>query len=175
MKILFIGPQGSGKSTQGKSLAEFLHIPYLSTGDIFRKLSSEQSDESQRIRAILSAGKLVDDQTTCEIVKHELAKEIYKDGFILDGYPRTLEQLNIYNPEFDKVIYLEVSKVELMKRLTARGRSDDTPESINNRLSAYFAQTEPLLAHFQRKNILIKVNGMGSVGQIEHSIKMNFN
>lgn len=175
MKVLFIGPQGSGKSTQGKIIAEFLHIPYLSTGDIFRSLSVQQSDEGQRLRSILSAGKLVDDQTTCEIVKNELVKDIYKDGFILDGYPRTLEQLNTYDPGFDKVVYLEVSKEELIKRLTQRGREDDTQESINNRLNAYFTQTEALLEYFKQKNILITIDGMGSIEQIEQNIRNIFN
>lgn len=174
MKILLIGPQGSGKSTQASLLAEYLNLPKISVGDIFRELSKEESSEAQRLREILQAGKLVDDQTTSEIVKNRLNQADCQNGFILDGYPRTIEQMQTFDPNFDKVIYLEVPKEEVMKRLMARGRADDTHELIETRLDLYYKQTQPLLDHYRNKGILIEVNGVGSVEQIQEEIKKNF-
>src|SRR5258708_6391468 len=102
MKILLIGPQGSGKSTQGKLLAEYLKIPYISTGDIFRKISQEDSEEGRKIKQIIESGQLVDDQTTATLVKRTIENPAYQSG-ILDGYPRNLEQAKLVpNLNFDK-------------------------------------------------------------------------
>ena len=169
MKILFIGPQGSGKSTQGKMLAQHLNIPYLSTGDIFRNLGDD--GQGKRIKQILSEGKLVDDATTCELVKNKLSDYEFKENFILDGYPRTLEQLNSFDPNLEKVMYLKVPKEELVQRLVKRGRADDTPELIRTRLDYYFAQTEPLLEYFRQKGILTEINGLGNIDEIQEKIK----
>ncbi len=173
MKIVLFGPQGSGKSTQGKELAQHLNIPYLSTGDIFRNLP-EDSEEGKRIKQILAEGKLVDDQTTVEIVKNKLSEQKFKDDFILDGYPRTLEQLNSFDPQFDKVVYLKVPKEELIQRLLQRGRADDTLEIINTRLDHYFNQTEPLLDHFRQQGILEEIDGLGSIEKIQDNLKSSF-
>lgn len=175
MKILFIGPQGSGKSTQGRLLAQHLSIPYLSTGDIFRNLSGEDSEDGRRIRQILSEGKLVDDSTTCEMVKKKLSEGDFKDNFILDGYPRTLEQLNRFDPGFDKVVYLKVPQEELIQRLLQRSREDDTLELIKTRLELYFAQTEPILDHFRQTGILVEIDGIGNVDQIQIKISQSIN
>lgn len=174
MKILLIGPQGSGKSTQASLLAEHLNLPKISVGDIFRELSTKESSEAQRIREILQSGNLVDDQTTSEIVKNRLSEADCQNGFILDGYPRTIEQMQIFDPKFDKVIYLEVPKEEVMKRLMARGRADDTHELIETRLNLYFKQTQPLLDYYKKQGILIEINGIGSIDQIQEEIKKNF-
>lgn len=171
MRILFIGPQGSGKSTQGKLLSKHLKLPYFSTGDIFRSKSSENSDEGKRIREILQSGRLVDDQATCQLVKQKLSD---KDSFIMDGYPRNLEQLNTFDPKFDIVFYLQVSKDELIKRLVNRGRSDDTHESIKVRLDNYFQQTEPLLNHFRERGILKEIDGVENIKEIQRGIISSF-
>lgn len=163
MKILLIGPQGSGKSTQAKLLSEHLNLPVISTGDIFRKLS--------QVKEILNAGKLVDDQITSEIVKNRLNQEDCRNGFILDGYPRNINQLKIFDPGFDKVIYLKVSNEEVVKRLMHRGREDDTADLIKTRLDLYYEHTLPLLDYYRTKGILVEFDGMGDVVKIQDEIK----
>jgi len=171
MKILLIGPQGSGKSTQADFLAKSFNVPKISTGDIFRELMREDSKEGKRLKEILASGKLVDDQTTSEIVKERVIQEDCRNGFIMDGYPRTVEQLNMFDPEFNKVIYLNVEKMEVVKRLLARGRADDTEELINKRLDLYYLQTQPLIDYYAQKGILVEVDGMGDIKGIKDEIK----
>lgn len=164
MKILFVGPQGSGKSTQGKLLAQFLGLPYLSTGDLFREMGGE-------IKQILDQGKLVDDQTTVKIVEAKLNGEEYSNGFILDGYPRNLEQIKLFDPGFDQVIYLDLSDKEATKRLLIRAREDDTAELIAERLSSYHRQTDPILDYYRQKEILKQIDGLGNIEDIQQKIR----
>lgn len=164
MKILFVGPQGSGKSTQGKLLARFLSVPYISTGDVFRGLGEE-------IKQIMDKGKLIDDQTTSKIVEEKLKGEEYRNGFIFDGYPRTMEQIKLFDPGFDKVIYLFLSDAEAIKRLLARGREDDTEYAITERLRNYHLQTDPVLDYYRQKGTLQKIDGLGSIEEIRRRIR----
>lgn len=171
MKILMIGPQGSGKSTQAELLANYLNTPKISTGDIFRKIAEENSPEGERIREIQRSGKLVDDATTAEIVKKRLGEQDAQNGFILDGYPRNLAQRDLFDPQFDKVFYLNVPDEEVIKRLMNRGREDDTPESIKMRLNLYKDQTQPLLDYYKNLGILTEINGTGPVEEIQNEIQ----
>lgn len=164
MKILLIGPQGSGKSTQGKLLAQFLGLPYISSGNLFREMGGE-------IKQILDQGKLVDDQTTAKIVEAKLNGEEYGNGFILDGYPRTMEQIKLFDPGFDKVIYLDLSDKEATKRLLARGREDDTEELIAERLRNYHREINPILDYYRQKEILKQIDGLGSIEEIQQRIR----
>ena len=133
-KILMVGPQGSGKTTQAKILAEVLGFKFLGMGELLRGfVKNANGSESQKIAQIMSEGGLVDDKTVCEIVKKELTRPEYKSGIIVDGYPRTVNQCKIYDPNFDKVFYIKVSDKEATKRLLARGRADDTEEAIKER------------------------------------------
>lgn len=171
MKILLIGPQGSGKSTQADLLAQFLSLPKITVGDIFRSIAKEDSEEGKRIRQILEEGKLVDDQTTSEIVKKKLGESIYDSGFIMDGYPRTVEQMQLFDPGFDKVFYLDVPEEEVIKRLMARGREDDTAELVKTRLDLYYKETQPLLDSYQKQGKLSNIEGTGSVDSIQEEIR----
>lgn len=171
MKILLIGPQGSGKSTQAELLAEYLGIPRISTGDIFRQLKQENTEEGRRIRQILDTGKLVDDITTAEMVKKKVSEENFKNGFVMDGYPRTLEQLKMFDPRFDKVIYLKVTDEIVLERLTDRGREDDTEELVKTRLDLYHQHTQPILDFYKQAGILLEINGKGKIEEIQDEIK----
>lgn len=166
-----IGPQGSGKSTQAELLAQFLTIPRISTGDIFRQLSQENSEIGGKLRQILESGQLVDDETTAKIVQERLEREDCQEGFILDGYPRNLEQLKLSDPKVEKVFYLKVAEDEVVKRMRERGRADDTPEAIKKRLDLYYLQTQPLLDYYKKAGILEEVDGSGSIDQIQARLR----
>lgn len=164
MKILLIGPQGSGKSTQAKLLSQFLRLPYISTGDIFREMGGD-------IKQILDKGQLVDDATTSAIITERLSKADCKEGFVVDGYPRSLEQLRLFDPHFDRVFYLKLKEETVMERLLKRRREDDTEELINKRLELYYEQTQPLLDHYENLGKLVEIEGEGSIEQVYSRIK----
>lgn len=175
MKILLIGPQGAGKSTQAKLLSQYLGIPFISTGDIFREKSYEDSPEGVRIREILSQGKLVDDKTVSEMVEKTLKKDEFANGFIIDGYPRTLEQINYFNPAFDKVLYLKLSDEEATRRLMERGREDDTEDLIAERLKLYHDLTDPIIDYYEQKGILREIDGSASIEQVQEALRKAIN
>lgn len=171
MKILLIGPQGSGKSTQADLLAKKLNLPKITVGDIFRQIANGDTAEGRKIKDILASGHLVDDQTTARLVKERINKGDIKRGFIMDGYPRTVEQKNLFDPSFDEVVYLNVPKIEAVKRLLRRGRTDDTAELIGKRLDLYYQQTQPLLEHYRYKGNLTEISGIGNVEKIQQRIR----
>lgn len=175
MKILLIGPQGSGKSTQGRLLADYLHIPYISTGDIFRDIARQDTEEGKKIRQILNSGRLVDDQTTSGMVKMRVKQLEYQGGFIFDGYPRNLEQIRLFDPGFNKVFYLKLSDDEATRRLMERAREDDTPELIAGRLKIYHRETDPLLDYYLQKGLLISIDGQGTIDEIQQKIREALN
>lgn len=171
--ILLMGLAGSGKGTQGKLLSEKLDYEYLSTGDYLRKYLSEE-----RKKQIL-AGKLIDDNEMIQII-NEFLNNAGKDT-ILDGFPRSGAQADWLLGKHEKgeinieaLIYLEVSREELLKRLLERGRADDNKEAIKTRFEEYSRATLPIINHYKSKGIkVIEVNGSGSIEYIHQEIVKN--
>ena len=168
MKIILIGIQGAGKSTQGNILSEKLKLPYLSTGHIFRELAKEKTPEGRYIKETINAGFLIPDDKTLEIVSSYLHRTEYEKGYILDGFPRTINQANTFENGIDKVIYLKVSDKEALWRLSGRddNREDETLKAIRRRIELFHEVTLPVLDFYKEKGILIEINGEQSIEDI---------
>lgn len=176
MNIVFLGPQGSGKSTQAKLLSEHLGIPLVSTGDLMRAKAQENTPLGRRVRDTINQGHLVDDETLLTVLKEEFAKARY-EGMVLDGVPRSEEQAEALAGliDIDKVFNLVVSEEEGVKRLLKRGRHDDTPEVIKRRLEQYHAKTKPILDYYRQKGVLEDVDGERSIGKIHEDVRDRVN
>ena len=173
MKIILIGIQGSGKSTQGNLLSEKLHVSYLSTGHIFRLLAKEKSTHGRYIKEVMNAGYLIPDNKTLAIVEEYLGRLEYKEGYILDGFPRTLTQAKAFKNGIDAVIYLKVSDEEALKRLSYRNgenREDETPSAIHKRIGLFHKLTKPVLDFYRAKGILAEIDGEKSIQEIHKEI-----
>lgn len=173
MKIILIGIQGAGKSTQGNLLSEKLKIPYLSTGHIFREMAKEKTPLGRYIKEIMNAGFLIPDEKTVEIVSEYLKKPEYKSGYILDGFPRTLEQVKMFQNGVDKVVYLKVSDKEALWRLAGRNdvaREDETLTAIKKRIELFHSLTEPVLGYYREKGALVEIDGEQSIEDIHKEI-----
>ncbi|MDT0185121.1 adenylate kinase [Microbacterium sp. ARD31] len=176
-RLLIVGPQGSGKGTQGVRIAEAFGIPAISTGDVFRAAVAAGSDLGQQVKAIIEAGDLVPDELTSAVVRERLSQGDAAGGFLLDGYPRNLGQvrdldafLEDRGEALDAVIELSVPRDESITRLSLRaqeqGRTDDTEEIIANRLSIYERETAPILEVYRERGIVDAVDGVGSLDEI---------
>lgn len=170
MKIIIMGPQGCGKSTQAASLSKKFNIPHLSSGDVFRSLEKSDTALGKRIWQVLSLGKLVSDEDTMLVIKEELSKKEYNQGFILDGFPRNLYQADNAPFEPDLVLYLKVPEAVSFERLIARKREDDTEEVIRTRLSEYYKNTAPVLDYYENKSILRTFNGEQGIDVIHKKL-----
>jgi len=176
MKLILVGIQGSGKSTQGNLLSEKLGIPYLSTGHIFRELAKEHTSLGRYIKETMTAGYLIPDEKTNEIVSEYLSRPEYENGYIMDGYPRTVAQAKAFKNGIDKVIYLEVSDKEALWRLSLRNgdngekRDDDTLSAIHKRIELFHKFTEPVLDFYRKKEQLVTINGEDPIEKIQSEI-----
>ena len=173
MKIILIGIQGAGKSTQGNLLSEKLKIPYLSTGHIFREMAKEKTPLSRYVKEIMNAGYLIPDTKTVEIVSEYLKKPEYTKGYILDGFPRTIEQVKMFKNGVDKVIYFNVSDREALWRLSYRNgdsREDETLAAIRKRIELFHTLTKPVLDYYREEGTLVEVDGERPVEEIRKEI-----
>ncbi len=179
MNIILFGPPGAGKGTQAKLIQNEFNIPQLSTGHIFRTAIKNEMPLGVKVKSILDAGKLVPDETVVDLVAHELSKKKYQDGYILDGFPRTVVQAKAFdeflkknNDKLDAFIHLSVPEEELIKRILSRGegRSDDTEEKVKTRLKIYRKDTEPVMKHYQAQGKVQDIDGTGSVDEILNRI-----
>jgi adenylate kinase len=177
MRVLFMGPPGAGKGTQAALLAAQLGVPHISTGDIFRANVAQGTELGKQAQAFMDAGEYVPDTITNAMVRDRLTHEDCRPGFLLDGYPRTVEQvaeldamLRSAQQKLDLVVELTVDVDEVVKRLVKRaqdqGRSDDTEEVLRRRLEVYAEQTAPLIETYSERGILVRVDGMGGVDEV---------
>ncbi len=175
MKILINGPQGSGKTTHAKIIAEKFKLCFIKTGDMVREKALENSKDGKKLKKALDRGGLADDKIIAHLVENELARPNCRDNFVMDGYPRRLAQLKIFDPKFDKVFYLDLSDELAVKRMLKRGRSDDVPDLIKERLRLYHQVTEQVLRYYQEEGILIKIDAAGTIKEVSKEISSYVN
>ncbi|MBW7960338.1 hypothetical protein B6D29_01790 [Microgenomates bacterium UTCPR1] len=176
MKLVLVGIQGSGKSTQGNLLSKQLGIPYLSTGHIFRQLAKEKTKLGHYIKVVMNSGLLIPDEKTIEIVNSYLSRPEYKKGYILDGFPRTINQAKKFINNVDKVIYLEIPDKEAIYRLVYRnneGREDETIPAIKKRIELFKKFTVPVLNFYKEKRKLVEIDGMQTIEAVNQEILKN--
>lgn len=174
MKILFLGPPGAGKGTQALRVSEHFGLAHVSTGDMFRALSAD-TELGRRVLAIMASGELVPDEVTIEMLEARISQPDAAPGYILDGFPRTRAQAEalddfLGSDALDHVVVLEVGDDELVERLLARGRADDTEESIRVRLAVYTRDTSPLISHYEPRGIVRRIDGVGEIDDITGTI-----
>jgi adenylate kinase len=180
-RFLIVGPQGSGKGTQGVLVAEAFGVPQVATGDIFRENVKGGTELGRKVQAVIEAGDLVPDELTSELVRDRLAQADAARGFVLDGYPRNRGQV-VHLEEFltgrgealDAVIELVVPREESITRLRQRaldqGRTDDTEEVIANRLAIYERETAPILDVYRERDLVLRIDGVGTLDEVTHRI-----
>jgi adenylate kinase len=180
-RLLIVGPPGAGKGTQAARLAARYSIPAIATGDIFRRNIAEQTPLGLKVKAIVDAGDYVPDSLTNELIASRLEEEDARDGFLLDGYPRTLEQVSYLDEllsskgqALDAVIQLVADREEVVARLRKRaieqGRVDDSEEAIRHRQEVYARETTPLIAVYRDRGLLIEVDGLGDIDDVSDRI-----
>lgn len=173
MRIVFIGPPGAGKGTQAERMIEKYKLAHLSTGDMLRAARDAQTEVGKKAADYMSSGQLVPDDIIVEIIKERLAEPDCREGYLLDGFPRTIAQAEALDEmlvdkktPLDVVLELKVPDEELFQRLAGRGRADDTPEVIKQRLVAYRDQTSPLLDYYRKAGLLKSIDGLGTIDEI---------
>ena len=177
MRLMIIGPQGVGKGTQSALLSEAVGVPHISTGDLFRSHASAQTELGRRAQEYMNAGDLVPDAVTNAMVAERLSVDDTATGYLLDGFPRNLDQARWFSqtlgPERDlqAVILLEAPQEELLARMLARGRDDDQPEVIEERLSVYHEQTSPLIDWYEDKGLLRRFDGSRTQDEVHDHIR----
>jgi adenylate kinase len=181
MRLIILGPPGAGKGTQASRIADKLGIPAISTGDIFRSNIKEETELGLQVKEVLASGGYVSDQVTNAIVEDRLGQDDCGNGFLLDGYPRTLAQVGALDgmlagrgSRLDRVIELsvddEVVVDRLMKRAEVEGRVDDTEEVIRERMAIYHRETRPLSETYRGRGQLVEVDGRGEVDEVTSRI-----
>jgi adenylate kinase len=184
-RLLIVGPPGAGKGTQAARIAEHLDIPTISTGDIFRANIANGTELGTQVKAIVDAGDYVPDTLTNALVTDRLNKADAAGGFLLDGYPRTPDQvryldelLGSHGHSLDAVLRLVADQDEIVRRLRKRaleqGRADDSEEAIRHRQEVYLRETEPLVAMYRKQGLLIEVDGLGTPDEVTARIWQAF-
>jgi adenylate kinase len=154
MRVLMLAPPGGGKGTQGARLADALGVEHVSSGDLLRAAVAEDTPLGREVDTYLKAGRLAPDELVTEAIRPILKT---REDYVLDGFPRKLSQTE--GVHFDAVVYLDVPDEVVTRRLLARGRADDKPDVIEERLRQYEADTEPLVDHYRRQGVLLRIDG----------------
>jgi adenylate kinase len=188
VRVVLLGPPGAGKGTQAQIIAGQLGVPAISTGDIFRANVSGRTELGQKAKAYMDAGDLVPDEITVAMVQDRLGEADAEDGFLLDGFPRTIpqaEQLQAALADqervLDRVLEMVVDEDELVRRLSGRRmlvdgkmvqRDDDKPETVRHRLEVYHQQTEPLSGWYEAQGLLARIDAIGAIDEVtERALK----
>lgn len=173
MQIVFIGPPGAGKGTQAEKIIAKYGLAHLSTGDMLRAARDAKTAVGVEADKYMSAGELVPDAIIVDIIAERLEQADCRGGYLLDGFPRTIAQAEALDrmlmekgASLDVVLELNVPEDELFQRLAGRGRADDQPDVIRQRLVAYREQTEPLLQYYQKQGLLKSIDGLGTIDEI---------
>ena len=180
-RFLIVGPPGAGKGTQAGRISESFGIPTISTGDMFRSNIAQNTELGQQVKAILDSGDYVPDSLTNALVEDRLRDADCDGGFLLDGYPRTTDQVTFLDDllagdghRLDAVIQLVADQDEIVRRLRKRaleqGRTDDTEEAIRHRQEVYRRETEPLVAEYRDRDLLVEVDGLGDIDDVTSRI-----
>jgi adenylate kinase len=182
VRVVLLGPPGAGKGTQAQIIAKELSVPAISTGDIFRANVSGQTELGQQAKVFMDAGDLVPDEITVAMVTDRLAEADAVDGFLLDGFPRTIAQaeqlrdsLAARDQVLDRCLELVVDEDELVRRLSGRRmlvdgewvqRDDDRPETVRHRLQVYREQTAPLAGFYEQAGLLSRIDAIGEIDEV---------
>ena len=177
IRLLLIGPPGAGKGTQASILSSIFHIPAISTGDIFRENVRNHTELGAKAKAFMDAGDNVPDSLTNDLVRDRLGHEDCRSGFLLDGYPRTVSQVEALdaflaagghrlNAVVELVADVDVVVARLSKRATEQGRTDDDETVVRHRLEIYRKQTSPLIDVYGQRGVLVSVNGIGAIDEV---------
>ena len=178
MHLVFFGPPGAGKGTQAQKLMSDLGIPQISTGEILRAAVTKATPLGKVAGPLMAAGKLVPDDLVIGIVQERLKEADCQNGFLLDGFPRTIPQADALSLALEKlgkriehVVSLEVPDAAIHDRMKGRGRADDSPETVQKRLDVFREQTAPLKAHYEKLGLLRTVDGVGTLEEIAARIR----
>jgi adenylate kinase len=182
VNLLVLGPQGAGKGTQGKRIAEDYEIPHIATGEMFRGAIAGGTELGRRVEPILAAGELVPDELTVALIGERLAEDDASDGFVLDGFPRNLAQAEALDAmlggitrNLDAILFFDLPDAvgfeRMLKRAQDEGRVDDTPAVIRRRLEIYHAETEPVVEHYRASGKLVPLHADRSIEEVYSEIQ----
>ncbi|HET7855111.1 MAG TPA: adenylate kinase [Gaiellaceae bacterium] len=177
MNILLLGPQGSGKGTQAKRIQAEYGIPHIATGEILRAAIDAETELGKRVKPIVESGRLVPDDLMIELIRERLGEDDAQEGFILDGFPRTLPQAEALDEMLADIgrqlsivfgfqLEDEIGIERMLRRAEVEGRKDDTPEAIAERLRLYHEQTEPLIGHYRAQGNLVGIHAHRTVDEV---------
>ena len=165
-RILLAGLPGSGKTTQAKKLADELELCVVSVGDALREMAKEDTKLGEVVKEEMSKGDFVDDALAAQVVRQKINSEACVNGFVVDGYPRSLAQIDQYDPEFNQIVFVDISSEEAERRLLSRGRMDDDLTVVKHRLKVYEEHTKPIIEYFEKLGLVKVIDGESDVDTV---------